>query len=144
MNEALWWALGAILIAIVLGGSGRLRIGRVVEDFEARLRPVDDKGPARTAFGKAHRERYANGREDFDLRCRGIRTNTGVPRIPAGASLEVFVGETLVGTAPARRGHLRLLLSNRKRQNVPSVTEGTVITLRYQGTVLMRGIFVPD
>jgi hypothetical protein len=145
MSELLWVAVGIVVLAVLFGGgSGRLRIGRVVEDFEARLRPLQQEGPTWMAFGKAHRERYANGREEFDLRCRGIRTNTGEPRIPSGAAIEVLLGETVIATAPLRQGHLRLILSNRKRQEVPKVQEGTVVSVRYQGTILLRGVFALD
>lgn len=138
-------AIGLVVLWLLFGGtSGRLRVGRVVEDFEARLQPVQQEGPAWMASGKAHRERYADGRIDFDLRCRGIRTNTGTPKVPVGATLEVALGETVIARVPLRQGHVRLALSSRKGDRVPTVNAGTAISLRYEGTVLLRGTFELD
>lgn len=83
----------------------RLRLGPVVEDFEARLRPLRQEGPAWMASGKAHRERYR---------------------------------------VPLVRGHVRLTLSSKKGEPVPVVGEGSILSLRYAGVVLLQGVMKRD
>jgi hypothetical protein len=141
--------LGIIILValfLVAGGSlGRgVRVGPVVEDLEARLKPILDEGPTWMASGKVHRERYADGREAFDLRCAGIRTNTGEPSVPVDAGLDVFVGEQLVATVRLRGGHARLELRSADGETIPDAAVGTPVSIRYQGHVLLSGIFEED
>ena len=62
------------------------------------------------AGGKAEREERADGTVEFELACAGVRVDTGTPRIPLGANVEVIVGERLLGTVPVTRGRIRLKL----------------------------------
>lgn len=131
------------LLVILLLGS-RIRVGPVVEDFEADLRPVLQEGPTWMASGKAHRERYKDGREVFDLRCRGLRTNTGTPKLPVGAAIDVVLDGEALASVPLRQGQARLKLDSRKGGPVPVVAEGTAVALRYEGVLLLEGVFELD
>lgn len=136
----------AAVLWLLSGGSGGrgFRVGRVIEDYEARLRPPQHEGPTWMAAGKAEREQRADGVAEFELSCIGIRPDTGTPRIPAGATVDVVVGGTVLATVPVTRGRIRLKLRSDRGAEIPPVQEGTPVAIRYEGTVLLEGVFERD
>lgn len=141
--------IGVVLIALIVlsrrkHGSTRIRIGPVVEDLEARLRPLSQEGPTWMATGKAHRERFQNGRELFDVRVRGLRMRTGAPRLQAGDVLHVVLDGKTVAQMVARRDHFGVTLDSSAGDAVPVSSVGSEISIEFNGQTLLQGVFELD
>lgn len=107
---------------------------RIVEDYEAKLRPPDDSG---RGGGKAEWERYGNGEEELSVRFRKLD-------VPDGAMAEVrLAGRTLAVVQTSRGGGIVKLESSEGAQ-VPPVATADVVEVVHDGAVLLTGEFAPD
>jgi hypothetical protein len=125
----------AILIAWkALSASSRVRI--IVEDYEARLKPVD-AGTASTTTGKAERERYKDGTEELSVRLYQVD-------LPNGAKPEVALNGVVLGTIVIQEQRGRFELNTKTGAHVPAVKVGDVVEVRHQGSAILRGTFRED
>lgn len=132
--------LAAILIVAALIGwralasSSRVRI--ILEDYEARLKPINAAAASR-ATGKAERERYKDGSEEFSLRLHQVD-------LPEGAAVEIALQGTVLGTTVVRQQSGRFELNTTTGARVPAVKVGDVVEVRHQGSAILRGTFRED
>lgn len=108
-----------------------------MEDYEARLLPVDIMHAGNNARGKAERERFRNGEEEFDVRVRGID-------LPDGSALDIYVEKQCVGQIIVTNRHGRLRIESRNGVTVPTVAAGNSIRVMIDGAVILEGLFVED
>ena len=113
------------------------RFRRILEDYEARLAPLNT-GPGRhPAGGKAEHERFEDGEVQFEVGGRGLE-------IADGGELEIRVNSELVARAVVRSGRISLRLSDRAGHAIPTVRAGDRIEVAHRSVVLLVGIFHPD
>jgi len=110
---------------------------RIVEDYEAKLAPVDTSRAGHRARGKAEWERYGNDEEELGIRVRNLD-------LPDNTWLDVFLNGGLVGRFVLNGGYGVLRIKSRDGAGVPHVAEGNRIEVSHSGTALLAGTFVPD
>ena len=137
--------IGIVLLIVFLasgGTTGRgIRRGRSGTGLRAKLEPVRQDGPTWMVSGRAYHERHEDGRESFILKCSGFRTGVGEPRLSAGDSIEVVLDDRVIGVAPLRNKWVQLQLRSDRGDEVPAPAPGSVLALRYDDHVLVRGTF---
>lgn len=109
----------------------------IVEDYEARLQPVDTVRAGINANGKAERELFSNGEEEFDVRVRSLE-------VPDDSSLNVYLEQQFVGQIVVKNKRGRLRIESRNGITVPVVAAGNKITVMLDGAVLLDGLFAED
>ena len=128
-----------IILAIVVGlllrslSKGQVRV--VLEDYEARLKPP--LGSSVEGLGKAERERYKDGEEEFELKLHQLG-------LPNGSTVEVFLRDASIGSANVTDGRGVFRITSKTGSRVPEVSAGDVIEVHLQGAVILRGTFHRD
>lgn len=112
---------------------GFLGFRRVVEEYEATL-SATGSSPAR---GKAERKRYADREEALKVRGRGLE-------VPDGERVFVVLEGRRVGETVPAGGRFRFEASNHAGCSIPRVHEGSRLELRWNGKVMLAGVFRPD
>lgn len=112
-------------------------IRSIIEDYETHLRIVDIARAGASAKGKSEWERYGNGETEFSVRIRNVDLNDD-------SILNVYLEKQFVGqiTIKKRKGTLRI--ESRNGNIVPSVTEGTLLTILLGSSQLFEGKFIKD
>ena len=107
---------------------------RIMEDYEARLRPPSGK---RSGSGKVEWERYGDGNEEFYARFRKLD-------LPDGTRVEIRLDGVVLGHADISGGVGRLKFESTKGQDVPKAVTGQVAEVVHGGEVFLTGVFKPD
>ena len=117
--------------------SAKVKAGSKIEDFEAKLASADPSDPGLTGQGKVERERWSDGHEEFKLHVRQLS-------LPDGATVDVYVQDTLLGSFTIRHGAGELLMTGEGGKKVPAVKAGEVIEVRYRKKPVLHGVFYED
>lgn len=107
---------------------------RIVEDYEAKLRPPSGMQSGR---GKIEWERDGDGNEELSARFRKLD-------IQDGASVEIRIDGTLLGHASVADGSGRLKFESARGDVVPKAVTGQVAQIVHDGVVVLEGSFEPD
>jgi hypothetical protein len=107
---------------------------RIVEDYQAKLRPPDERGRGR---GKIEWERHADGSEVLCARFRKLN-------LPDGTRVSVRLDGTVLGHARVDCGAGRIAFESWRGQAVPKAVAGQVGEIADGHAVLLRGIFEVD
>jgi len=110
---------------------------RIIEDYEAKLAPVDISQAGHKAQSKAEWERYSNDEEELSIRVRHLD-------LPDHTSLDVLLHGGLIGTLVLSGGYGELRMKSQDGTGVPRVAEGNRIEVSLSGLTLLAGVFVPD
>ncbi len=110
---------------------------RIIEDYEARLKPATPSSYTQRAQGKVERELFGNEEEELSLRFRHLD-------LPDGTVVEAALGERIIGSITINGGRGKLLLRKKDGCVVPVVGVGDVVEVRYLGAPLLVGKFRAD
>ena len=113
------------------------RFRTIVEDYEAKLQPVDSIRAGVNAGGKAEWERFGNGEEEFDVRVRKVE-------LQDDSTLDVYLEQQFVGQIIVRKKQGRLRIESRNGGIIPAVAARKKISVRIDGSVVLEGIFIED
>ncbi len=112
-------------------------IRRIVEDYEAKLKPVDPARFGEKARGKAEWERYGNDEEELSVSIRNVN-------LPDGSELDAYLNSGFVGRIALRGGYGKLEIGNNSGQAAPRAGVGSTMTVSFNGAELLKGTFVKD
>ncbi|MEN8143768.1 MAG: hypothetical protein ABFS14_02350 [Gemmatimonadota bacterium] len=107
---------------------------RILEDYEAKLRPPPGVGAGR---GKVEWERYGDGSEVFYARFRKLDLRDD-------AVVEVRLDGAVLGNISISGGAGRLKFDSKDGREVPKAVTGQVVEVVYRDMVVLTGIFEPD
>lgn len=111
---------------------GMLR--RIVEEYEARLSPPEDRLSA--PKGKSERKRYGDRQERLKVTARNLD-------LPDGVIAQIVVNDQVQGERPVTGGRIRLDVTSPSHP-VPRVSTGDVIQVKAAGEVHLAGTYRPD
>jgi hypothetical protein len=109
-------------------------VRRVVEDYEAKLRPHLGES---SGTGKIEWGRYRNGHEVMRVRFKGLG-------VPDGESVSVAIGGQVIGRVAVRLGAGRLRFDSEQGDTVPKPSEGQEATVICDRLTLLSGVFKVD
>lgn len=112
-------------------------IRRIVEDYEAKLKPVDPERFGIKAHGKAEWKRYGNDEEKLSVHIHDVE-------LPDGSELDVYLNGGFVGRITLRGGYGKFVVESNSGQAAPRAGEGSTTAISLSGGEILKGIFVKD
>ena len=137
MSTTLWIIIIAAVFLMFGIMKSKAKFRRIVEDFEADLRPTLLNEYSQTGKGEVERELYADGTSELKLQFS--RTN-----IPDGANVSLLINGTKTGDFQVSKGRVYKKINTQSGQTVPPVKAGDTAEVEYEGTVILSGTFYLD
>ena len=137
MSTTVWIIIIAVVFIMFGMLKSKAKFRRVVEDFEADLRPTLINDFSQTGKGEIERELYEDG--SSELKVQFSRTN-----IPDGDSVQLLINGSKTGDFQVSKGRVYQKVNTQSGQTVPSIKAGDTAEIEYNGTVILSGTFYLD
>ena len=115
----------------------KIKVRRVLEDFEAELNPTNFNEFSHAGRGEVERELFGDGSAELKLRFRG--TN-----LPEGSMVTLVINGSKIDDFQVSEGRVYEKIGTKSGQTVPSVKEGDTAEVIFEGTAVLSGTFYSD
>ena len=112
-------------------------VRKVLEEAEAKLSPVLERGEAAGAKAKIERKRYGDGAHRFKFRVRNLA-------LADATILTLIIVGAHAGEARVKDGGARIELESKDSNDVPTAKPGDAVELRVNDTAILSGEFYAD
>jgi len=115
----------------------KIKIKRIVEDFEAKLKPTNINQFAQSGHGEVERELYGDGNAALKFYFSG--TN-----LPEGSTVSLLINGFKIGDFLVSEGRVYEKIETKSGLTVPSVKTGDNVEVTYDESPVLSGTFYQD